>query len=465
MKTFAIAVATTLLLFAGSPEKHREIEKRYATQPSQRIEIKGFMGSEITFRSWEKNEVYIKLDISISASDDSYEVNYIDGVSVTDKQSAEALVVTFREPDGSWRKSFWSGFKSFFSGWRVRKEISGEIYLPQSNAFTTDMKYGSIALENMKGPLRLLGTSNTLSLKNCSSVQEIENNYGKTTLEKCGGSLDLLGESSKITVEDFNGNGTIDANYSTITVRGVARPLTINSQSATIKVDDLQSSLNVHSDYSTITANKIAGMVDIRTSSGKVRVKEAEGLGLDADYSTVEASSISGKASKGIYVKGQSGKLTLEDAVGDLKIENPYSQIDLRRIKGSVELSTESGRVIAEDISGDWNSTSQYSTVIVRSLVGQRVVITNSSNPVEVQLKSVPTHIDIKNQYGSASVSMPTGYAGEVSLEATYGQIECNLPIKVKSLGGGAYGTGKMGAGTGSINIETESGNIKLMQR
>jgi hypothetical protein len=92
-------------------------------------------------------------------------------------------------------------------------------------------------------------------------------------------------------------------------------------------------------------------------------------------------------------------------------------------------------------------------------------VITNSSNPVEVQLKSVPAHIDIKNQYGSASVSMPSGYVGEVSLEATYGQIECNLPIKVKSLGGGAYGTGKMGTGTGSINIETESGNIKLMQR
>jgi DUF4097 and DUF4098 domain-containing protein YvlB len=206
-------------------------------------------------------------------------------------------------------------------------------------------------------------------------------------------------------------------------------------------------------------------MVNIRTSSGKVRVKEAEGLSVDADYTTVEASSISGKASKGIYVKGQSGKLTLEDAVGDLKIENPYSQMDLRRIKGSVELSTESGRVIAEDISGDWNSTSQYSTVIVRGLGGQRVVITNSSNPVEVQLKSVPTHIDIKNQYGSASVSLPSGYSGEVSLEATYGQIECNLPIKVKSLGGGAYGTGKMGTGTGSINIETESGNIKLMQR
>ncbi len=159
MNIFAIAIATSLLMFEGGTDKTREIEKRFPTQPNQRIEINGLTGSEITFRSWQKNEVYIKLEISISSSDESYEENYISGVSVTEEQSSEALVVTFREPDRSWRKSFWSGFKSFFSGWRVRKEISGEIYVPQSNALTTDMKYGSIALENMKRTLEAAGSS------------------------------------------------------------------------------------------------------------------------------------------------------------------------------------------------------------------------------------------------------------------------------------------------------------------
>ena len=469
MRAFAIAVATGLLLFEGSPERHREIEKRYPTQPSQRIEIKGFTGSEITFRSWEKNEVYIKLDISISSSDEKYEDEYVEGVSIADKQSPGALVVALREPDRSRRegRSFWSVFKSIFSGSFMRKEISGEIFVPQSNPLTTDVKYGSVALENMKGPVRLLGTSNTLTMKNCSDVLEIENDYGKTTLEQCGGNLRLTGTSSKVSVDQFNGKLSIDADYSTITVRDVKQPVTINSQSATVKVENVQGNATINSNYSTITANNIAGMLDIRTTSGKIRTKNVDGLSVDADYTSVEANGVSGKSSKEIIISGQSGSLRLDDAVGNVKVVNPYSNIDLRNIRGNVDVSSKSSRVIAEDVTGDWHSELEYSTLTLRRLAAQRVTVTNKSNPIDIQLETAPNLIDIKNEYGSVTVSMPAGFSGEVDLNATYGNVETNLPVdRKKSFGGsGGYAFGKVGSGSGKISIETTSGNVKLMQR
>ena len=60
---------------------------------------------------------------------------------------------------------------------------------------------------------------------------------------------------------------------------------------------------------------------------------------------------------------------------------------------------------------------------------------------------------------------MPHGYTGEISLESSNGKIECNLPVKVKSLEHGCYAAGKIGNGDGSISIETTSGNVKLFQK
>lgn len=469
MRILAVAAATSLLVFGANTEQHREIEKRYPTQPSQRIEINGFTGSEITFRSWDKNEVYIKVDVSISSSDNDFERKYIESVAITDEQSPQTLAVTFRESE-RWRRgrdSFWGIVRSIFSGSYLRKEISGEIYVPRSNAVVTDMKYGSIALENMKGPLRLLGQGNTLKLKNCSAVLEIENNYGTTTLERCGGDLRLGSKSAKVTVEQFAGKLRIDADYTTITVRDVTQPVSINSKSATIRVEDVKGGATINSNYSNITANSIAGMLNIQTTSGKIQAKDVEGLAIDANYTNVEVNGVSGKVAKEIVISGQSGSLHLENAVGNLHVVNPYSRIDLRNIKGNVDLTTKSSRVTADDVIGDWRSETEYSSVVLRGLVAQRVVMTNKSNPIDIELKRVPGLIDIKNEYGGVSVSMPAGFSGEVDLEATYGNVDTNLPLdRKKSFGGsGGYAFGKVGSGSGRISIEAKSGDVKLMQR
>jgi hypothetical protein len=472
MRTLIAAIGTSFVLFIGSgspPEKHREIEKHYPTQASQRIEINGFMGSDIRFVSWDKNEVYLKLDITISSSDERYERRYIESASITDHQSSEALVVKFQEPErfSGEGRSFWGAIRSIFSGSYVRKEISGEIYVPRSNALSTDMRYGSISLEGMKGALRLLGTGNTLTLKNCSAVQEIENDYGKTTLEQCGGNLDLSTKSSKVSIEQFDGKVSVDADYSTITVRDVNQPVSINSTSATITVENAQGNATIHSDYSTITANSIAGMLEIRTKSGKIKARQVDGLSVDADYTTVEASEVSGKASKEIVVSGRSGSLRLEDAVGNLRVTDPYSNVDLRNIRGNVDLSSTSSRVTAEDVVGDWHSSTEYSSVTVQGLTAQRVWMFNKSNPIDVQLKTAPSNIEIKNEYGSVTVSMPPGFSGDVDLNASYGNIETNFSLdRKKSFGGaGGYAIGKVGSGSGKISIETTSGNIRLTQR
>ena len=458
-----VSAATFLLTFDGG-EKTRDIEQRINVDPSQRIEIQGFPGSKINFSSWDSNTIYVKLHLRIESSDRGYEERWIESVRISERRTSSGVVLTFEEPDrrGSSSGGFWS--KLFGSNY-VSREISGEIILPRSNPLKITMPYATVALDNMKGELEFKGESNTLTLFNCAALKDIDNNYGKTTIENSGGNLRLNSESGTLTVRDFKGTLYTDIKYSKGTYNQVSGAVVVNSESGTLKFDDIGDDLTVNANYSNIGVTNVNGFVDVRTESGTVRISKAKGVSADGKYSKMEIFDISGESKKDIVLKNESGNITLENAVGNVSILDPYATIKLKKIRGNLDVTTESGNVTAEDITGNWNSHAPYSNITLRSLSAQTVAMTNSGGSVDVELKTVPSSMKIKNDYAGVKVIMPKGFAGNVTLEATYASVESNLPIRVKSLGGGAYGAGTVGTGTGSIVIETESGNIRLFER
>ena len=101
----------------------------------------------------------------------------------------------------------------------------------------------------------------------------------------------------------------------------------------------------------------------------------------------------------------------------------------------------------------------------VRGLTAKKVYMTNSSNPVDLLLKTVPNSVEIRDQFGSVSVGMPQGFSGSVDMTAEYGKINTTLPVKVKVLSSSEYAVGKVGAGTGLLTIETKSANITVQEK
>ncbi|MBI4810377.1 MAG: hypothetical protein HY800_02835 [Ignavibacteriales bacterium] len=58
MNRWLILFAFLLLTFPALAEQKTTLEKRIPTNVSQRIEIDGFSSTDISFKSWDKNEVY-----------------------------------------------------------------------------------------------------------------------------------------------------------------------------------------------------------------------------------------------------------------------------------------------------------------------------------------------------------------------------------------------------------------------
>ena len=462
MKHCLLLFACLLFAFPALAEQKTTLEKRIPTNTSQRIEIDGFSGTDISFKPWDKNEVYVKLDISISSSDNDFEKKFVSSAKITESQTQSGVRLQFERirenTDG------WSLLKSIFKGhFYTKTEITGEIYVPRSNPLSTDLKYGTISLENMNGEISLNGQSNALILRNCSSIARIENDYGTILIENSGGRLDLNAASSTVTINEFNGPLKIDANYSTVTVSRASKNIVINDKSGKLDIEDIAGDVKIDADYSTITLNNVKGFADISSESATIRARSVDAIQVQANYSTVKINGVRGIPGKPIIANGQSGTLTLENATGNVQIDNPYSSIDLARINGNITIDSKSATIHAEDIDGDWISRTEYSSVRVRRITANNVNITNNSNPVSVQLKNVPSNIDIRNEYGDVSVHMPTGFSGDIDMYAEYGTVDTNFPIKHKSGRRSSY-TAKVGSGNGSITIKTESANIELIE-
>ncbi|MBI3189129.1 MAG: DUF4097 family beta strand repeat protein [Ignavibacteriales bacterium] len=459
MKRMIIFFAFVFSLTNVLAQKSTNLTGMIATLPEKRIEISGLHGAHITIKTWDKNEVNVKVKFQIESSDKEYENKFRPGVMLTSTPSGDITYVRFTVIDYHDEGfSLWKLFKRFY----VNKEISGEIYVPKKNSLTTDLKYGSLTLEDMEGELNLNGVSNTVTLRRCTAIQTVENNYGKTTIEQSGGNLKLEGTSSTVSISDFDGKIHAEADYSTVTISRVKQGVYVSDKSGKLKIEDVGGSVSLDADYSTVTVKNVKGFVDVNSTSGTVKVNNVEGVSVDANYSDVDIIGVSGASGKPIYVKGQSGSLTLQDAVGNVSIDNPYSNIDLKNVKGNVELSAKSSQVTASELTGDWNSRTEYCSVKLRKLTANNISMTNKSDGIEIRLLNVPHSINIQNEYGSVSVRMPSGFSGNVELDSEYGSVHTNLPLKRKSRSSSEYATGKVGSGNGSIIIGTKSGDIEV---
>jgi hypothetical protein len=472
MKTlmFAVMIASSSAFIASNPERVRTIDQHYQTQPSQKIELHGFSGSDIKVQSWDKNEISVKLTITFSSSRPEDEQRYLDEVALREDQSSDHFSLTLNEPKMMSRNhlSFWSWLTSVFRGTVTRKTVEGEIFVPRSNALLAGIQYGSVSLDGMTGPVTVQGTSNTVTLRNCTSLSEVKNDYGKTTIERCGGTLRLFGKSGTISIDQFKGKATLEADFSQIRVQDVTQSLAIYSASSTMTVERIGGDAIIHSNYSRLTVNNVAGFLEIKDSGGKINVKNVDGIKINGDYSQMEISDVSGKASHEISIRGQSGPVAVTNATGNVRIDNPYGMIELRNIRGNVDLDSKSARITAEDVFGDWRTDAEYSTFELTKISAKRMTITNKSGKVNVELKTVPTFVDIKNEYADVNLEIPSGFAGEVELNASYGGISTNLPsLKQRKLENGAGASGLRSVGDGSVKIavETKSANVRVMQR
>lgn len=464
MKTLSLYFVLIFALAFSTMARTKVVEKHFPAKPNQRIEIAGLGGARIIIKSWDKDEVYVKVKFSFSSSKDEYEENVIKSFDIISSESDSQLIISSKKigNESTWSSFLGIKFRMFFY---ENTNIEGEIFVPRNNSFKCGFQYSSISLEEMRGEVELSGIGNTIEIKNCNLLNKIKNNYGKIKIIDCAGNLILKSINSDIDINGLSGSLDIDGDYSDIVLRGITQNTSINSKSGNQSISDIGGDLTINSAYSTMQIEKVNGFVDVHNQGGTIDIKNVGGVKVDAAYATISIKSVTGKSGKDIFIKGQSGKLVLENIAGNLNIESLYSPMELRNIKGDMKIGGSSAEINGEKITGNLNIQSAYSKLFFRELSSKNIFIKDQSGQVDLKLVTVPMEIDIKNDYGNVNVEMPGGYSGEVNLSVEHGIISSNLSIDIKKTSSSQMVSAMVGRGNGKINIETKAANITLTQK
>lgn len=186
------------------------------------------------------------------------------------------------------------------------------------------------------------------------------------------------------------------------------------------------------------------GPVEVRCTSGNVQIMDTGGaLRVDGVSGNIQAKGLNGP----VEIAATSGNVMAEDiTTPSMTLENKAGNVTLRRIKGNLNARTSAGNVLLNDFSGK--------TVSIESVSGD--VTVDLAEPVSGT-------VNLRTVSGNAKVSMDGGDC-RISLSTLRGAVQCDVPLVDENRTAQRV-TGKVGDGTGTLDVSAVTGNVSVSLR
>lgn len=227
-------------------------------------------------------------------------------------------------------------------------------------------------------------------------------------------------------------------------VRVIGRDGDVKAQSSRgdIQIEDVNGKVEAHLRRSSdITVSKVTGDVSIEGSVSDCTVSDIGGqVELRGDYyGSIQVSRVPKP------VRFQSSRTDLEIAHLDGSMIMESGDLRVSSLAGPVTLRTRSKEVHFESFSGD-------------------LTLDDSNGEVEVRVTKLPVgNIDISNRNGPIRLTLPDKGAFSADAMTRNGELHTDFSeIKVETVRDNTHGTGRVGAGTSTVRLRTEHGDIEI---
>ena len=185
--------------------------------------------------------------------------------------------------------------------------------------------------------------------------------------------------------------------------------------------------------------------IDVKTESGHVQVFDTgSGAKINSQSGNVQVRGLNGP----VDINAQSGDVSVEDSQAQvLSIESKSGEIKLTKVDGNVNMRIASGDIVLKDVKGK--------TLSIESVSGN--VFADFSEPITGA-------VNVRSVNGDSAISVPDGCDCRVSLSTLRGEVDCALTLEDEAKSDQRI-TGKLGAGTGTLDVSGINGDISLKQR
>jgi hypothetical protein len=195
---------------------------------------------------------------------------------------------------------------------------------------------------------------------------------------------------------------------------------------------------------------------------GKAMVSNVNGrISVDAASAPVTAQGVKGSFS----VDVGSGSVSVTGAEGDLSIDTGSGEVRVTGVKGrDLNIDTGSGEVVANDLTVDHASVETGSGSLTLSGVrGPDLHFETGSGNIDAELATDIATLSVNTGSGDVTLRVPESLGAMVDFDTGSGRIEAELPLEVQRWAKD-HVTGKLGDGQGRLDVETGSGDVKLIR-
>jgi len=187
------------------------------------------------------------------------------------------------------------------------------------------------------------------------------------------------------------------------------------------------------------------GMVEVRAESGNVDVLGTGG--------GVRVTCRSGN----VTVRGADGVVEITDESGNILIEDTATP--------SLTIENKNGNVVAHRVRGNINARSTTGSLELTDVAGKIIAVETVSGEIEIELlEPVVGSLNARTVSGNAMIAVPDGSDCRVTLSTLRGNLTCGLELKDDAKQDKRI-TGRLGSGTGTIDVSAITGNVSLSLR
>lgn len=285
--------------------------------------------------------------------------------------------------------------------------------------------------------------------------QEDANKYNDQTKPQitAGGSSVLL---------NANTNGAGDHAVESDLEVFVPREATVDiaSKHGDVSVNDRKADVKVNLQHGDVSLNEITGSAQINLDHGSVRAAKVSGdVDIDGHLDDVTLEDIGGAANlHGEYF----GNTRLSKVAKMVTFKTSRSDVTIASVGGDLDITSDTMR--GTDLVGPTHLVTKSKDIHLEGVSGDLLVETSNGGIEVSTAKKVPVgRITLTGKHGDISVELPANAGFQMDATTRKGDITSDFGgLQIDSNNGGSRATGTVGNGAAKLQINSDTGDIRL---
>jgi DUF4097 and DUF4098 domain-containing protein YvlB len=236
--------------------------------------------------------------------------------------------------------------------------------------------------------------------------------------------------------------------------------LDIASKNGDVTVNERQADVKIALQHGDVSLNDLAGAADINLEKGSVRASKIAGdMDIEGHIDNVTIDEVAGA----VHLTGDFfDDIRLSKIAKTVTFKSSRSDMQIASVPGDLEIAGDEVR--ASDVSGPIRLITRSKDIHIESVTGDlQLETTNGDIEVHASDKLPLGRISLSSKRGDISLVLPPKAGFQVQANTSKGDITSEFDaVKIDETNGSARASGAVGNGASKLQINTDTGDIRL---